>query len=525
MVSSSSSVWPKKITVARKIVSLLSRSLYSDFPRAIREMVSNSYDADATVVRILVDTKLKELTVEDNGNGMSVEQFENYLRIAGQKYEGGMLSPKFQRERIGRFGIGFLASFPFCDSIEITSKKEGAESGFTAILPSKRFVQDVGAEEDVSSIPVDGYSEPSVGKADEHFTRIRVVGLNNLIEEYFRVKTGARQISIESQPGIARLKWNLCETLPLDFRDGNTELVRCLGRNPIGMEVWLNNERIYRNDPGGQVIESTETTYVKRGGLEFTYAVTTNWSIIHPVEARGLKIRMKQVGIGPRTYLDVEREVRTFSRLYWLTGEIHILAGLDDALSLTRDNFVWTAELEELKEFFHNVLLRAHGKVEKIAEVEKTLAEAFVEKKIPSVSSAELVERSVKQLASAGVEIIHVAARKGDEEAPPIKIDNKRRTAVVIDGHPMVRNVIEVPAEGISVRYKAFEKEVQLVLPIRMAEDGAIEVNTAYPVFRSKRKGDIMKRVHLLMFLAKEQYKSTEEMYDYLVKKLKEEFE
>ena len=80
--------WPKKIRVDRKIVNLLSRSLYSDFPRAIREMVSNSYDADATEVKIQIDLKKKELVVEDNGNGMTVEQFDNYLEIAGEKYEG-----------------------------------------------------------------------------------------------------------------------------------------------------------------------------------------------------------------------------------------------------------------------------------------------------------------------------------------------------------------------------------------------------------------------------------------------------
>ncbi|MDP2920030.1 MAG: ATP-binding protein [Dehalococcoidia bacterium] len=525
MVNQSSSSWPKRITVHRKIVTLLSRSLYSDFPRAVREMVSNSYDADATVVRISINLGHKELTVEDNGNGMSVEQFENYLRIAGQKYEGKMLSPKFQRKRIGRFGIGFLASFPFCESIEITSKKEGEESGFTAILPSKRFVQESESDEDVSSIPVDGYTEPRVGKTADHFTRIRVVGLNELIEEYFSPKPESRQISIESLPGLSRLKWNLCETLPLDFKNKQTDLAKCLGRSIIGMEVWLNEEQLYRNDPGGQVIQSTGETYIKKGALEFGYAITTNWSIIHPVEARGLKIRMNQVGIGPRTYLDIEKERRTFSHLYWITGEIHIIAGLDDALSLTRDSFVWTTELEELKEFFHVVLLRTHGKVENIAQTEKALQEAFIDKKIPSISAAELVERSTKQLAASGVEIVHVQANEGDKGSPPVKIDKKRMVAFVIDGHPMVSNVIEFSTEGVPVRYRAFEKAVQLELPVRVSDDGAIEINTAYPVFKSKRKGDIMKRVHLLMFLAKRQCKSADEMYGYLVKRFREEFE
>ena len=78
-----SSSWPKRITVERKIVNLLSRSLYADFPRAIREAVSNSFDADATVVRIQIDLLHKEIIIEDNGVGMSVEKFDNYLRIAG----------------------------------------------------------------------------------------------------------------------------------------------------------------------------------------------------------------------------------------------------------------------------------------------------------------------------------------------------------------------------------------------------------------------------------------------------------
>ena len=88
--------WPKRIRVQRRIVNLLSRSLYSDFPRAIREMVSNCYDADATVVKIDIDLRNKEITVEDNGNGMSGEQFDKYLRIAGHPVEGRDVSPSAQ---------------------------------------------------------------------------------------------------------------------------------------------------------------------------------------------------------------------------------------------------------------------------------------------------------------------------------------------------------------------------------------------------------------------------------------------
>ena len=47
--------WTKRLTVDKRIVRLLSASTYENFPDAIREMVSNAYDADATEVRITIN--------------------------------------------------------------------------------------------------------------------------------------------------------------------------------------------------------------------------------------------------------------------------------------------------------------------------------------------------------------------------------------------------------------------------------------------------------------------------------------
>jgi len=487
-------------------------------------MVSNSYDADATDVKIQIDLKKKELVVEDNGNGMTVEQFDNYLEIAGEKYEGNTFSPKFGRKRIGRFGIGFLASFPFCESIEITSKKEGAENGFTAILPTKRFIQGIGTEENVSNIPVDGHNEPSSGKSQEHYTKIWVKGLNILVEEFFKMRQGTKSISIESWDGMARLKWNLCETLPLDFKNSYTELSQCLGETTIGMSVFLNGEKLFRSDPGGQIIESSGQTYIKRGNLEFKYAITTNWNIIHPVEARGLKLRMNEVGIGPRTYLEIEKEVRTFSHLNWLAGEIHILAGLEDSLAITRDSFVWTSEWQVLKEAFHVILLRAHTKVEKIAKIEKELSLTFNGKIVQTTSKKDLIDNSIKQLKAFDFQII----RKSEKDLPnapaPVLIQKSLNRVTIIEDHPLMNDVVEIQKEGVIVRYKPFEKSNKFPDPVRMSDDGYIEVNTNYPVFRGRTKGEIMKRVHLIMFLAKLESKTPEDMYTFLVNHLRDEF-
>ena len=76
--------WPKKITVDKRIITILSGSTYNNFPKALKEIISNSYDADASEVKITVDIKGETITVEDNGLGMSESDFDFYLRIAGK---------------------------------------------------------------------------------------------------------------------------------------------------------------------------------------------------------------------------------------------------------------------------------------------------------------------------------------------------------------------------------------------------------------------------------------------------------
>ncbi len=67
--------WSKHLSVDRRIVRLLSASTYEDFPGCMREMVSNAYDADATQVDIQIDLDSDEITISDNGNGMTPEEF------------------------------------------------------------------------------------------------------------------------------------------------------------------------------------------------------------------------------------------------------------------------------------------------------------------------------------------------------------------------------------------------------------------------------------------------------------------
>ena len=81
-------------------------------PVRSRELVSNAWDANAKIVR--VDTNYPnfyQLSVEDNGDGFTKEEFERVMgggigNSEKRKVEETLL--KFDRPTIGRLGIGML---------------------------------------------------------------------------------------------------------------------------------------------------------------------------------------------------------------------------------------------------------------------------------------------------------------------------------------------------------------------------------------------------------------------------------
>src|SRR2546426_11187311 len=102
------------IKTALKIVRHMSSGIYRDLSGSLKELVSNSFDADATEVEIWSGApQFDTITVKDNGNGITeeilVKAFENVglsLKVSHPDWYTG----KYGRPLIGRFGIGFLAS-------------------------------------------------------------------------------------------------------------------------------------------------------------------------------------------------------------------------------------------------------------------------------------------------------------------------------------------------------------------------------------------------------------------------------
>ena len=120
-----------KIRVHERALAHLSRGLYRSPASALRELVSNAWDANATQVEI--DTNYPhffQLSISDNGDGFTREDFESLMSggIGNSQKRTENEHLKYGRPTIGRLGIGMLGIAQICGSFVVTSTPKTGKS-------------------------------------------------------------------------------------------------------------------------------------------------------------------------------------------------------------------------------------------------------------------------------------------------------------------------------------------------------------------------------------------------------------
>ena len=133
-------------TESKRILDLMINSIYTNKEIFLRELISTASDAidkrrfialtDGSAateyeIRITADKDKRQLTVEDNGIGMSEADMEKNLGVIA---ESGTLAFKKEnadeKELIGQFGVGFYSAFMVAKTIDVISRKYGEEKAF-----------------------------------------------------------------------------------------------------------------------------------------------------------------------------------------------------------------------------------------------------------------------------------------------------------------------------------------------------------------------------------------------------------
>ena len=112
-----------KFNISLSVLNHLGRNLYRNVITVLGEAVSNSWDADASNVWITIDKEHNCMIIEDDGDGMNFDDFQNkFLKIGYSKRKNGKYKTSSGRPFIGRKGIGKLALLSCAQSVHVASK-------------------------------------------------------------------------------------------------------------------------------------------------------------------------------------------------------------------------------------------------------------------------------------------------------------------------------------------------------------------------------------------------------------------
>lgn len=164
-----------EITVSSRIVDDLSSGLYESPAACLKELINNSYDADAGTVRIYVKPDAARIVVEDDGIGMTKDEFERHFKRISESHKRDRSDTTATgRPKIGKIGIGFIAANELCDVMEIESTTEGSTELLRVRINFQEMRRDP-AERRKSSGDVrkaDYEGTVDAAPASDHYTRI-----------------------------------------------------------------------------------------------------------------------------------------------------------------------------------------------------------------------------------------------------------------------------------------------------------------------------------------------------------------
>jgi hypothetical protein len=378
---------------AVQLISHLSEGAYTSFPKVIKELVNNSFDARAARVDINFMDGFSVLEIRDNGAGVSSDEFKSeFLRISGSKRRlGGNIDPITNRPIIGRLGIGVLAIAPVCEYADIISKREGEASAIHRRVPLKHLFESKIQSENLGDHFYFERLSDIQDEADKHYTEIRLINLRDDIKKELQIKRplpskGWKTIS--QLDGLNTFKWRLALLIPIEYEENlpvygipSKVIEKAVNElRSFDFKVYVNDEELRKPvclrshffkdsawNYDDEVVPKVECDILELISQEdepvqywgYIYDQTKQ---IFPSDLRGILIRINHVGIKGYSKSLFEFTKNIGPTLFSVSGEIFIGYGLEEALTMDKDDFK-----EEHPDFRH-LVRKIHEAVEEIRQ-------------------------------------------------------------------------------------------------------------------------------------------------------------
>jgi hypothetical protein len=522
------------MTVASDVVRYFSIGLYQNFARAVKELISNGYDAKATEVRIRVDLLSGRIIVRDNGAGMDLKDLKEKFLAIGAPTPLTEDIDELGRKRIGTFGIGSVAVFPYCEKVTVLTKKRNSDRSIQLDIDSSCFFEGGTFQLGVDEQAEFPYTVTTSDLPFEHGETIIILEQikPHILNELKETKK-PKGSSIDELSGYEKFKWTLSQYCPLLYPPGYEEMAKFFEyKNRVPLRVWLDGEEIFRNVPeNSKILEKGEKQF---GNIKTKYVIMSPYGPVRPEEAKGLQIRLRDVAIGlPSDFEIVKLTGKVPGKLNYLCGEIHVLEGLSNALMIDRDSFSFTKEVADLQAFFRKKLAEWNQVLETRSLQDKEIYEGLLftqdgERVLAELKNADIIKfprerlriskraisRSKRRRRESPSPVsrmrdilseekgISVKTKKmADLEAkrPPIEISEDKKNITIYENHPAFTEKVAVLGKEFSVDYSNWS--IRETPSICKLDDGKAIFNLSHPLFNSGLSERVVKELSLGLLL------------------------
>ena len=373
------------IKVGSQILNQLSMGVYSTPAMALKELISNAYDADAT--KVTIDSKEfgNVLIIRDNGHGMSHEDFDQKFAYISKspKVNEPDTSKKYHRPIIGRLGIGFIAVSSLCNTMIISSTTENSPTKFFAVFDFEKFKQKDAQKRDFQELSEYRIILYKKGNSEKPYTHIELRDINMPFRDILINKGGhgiPKSVRGESFDEIVRKMWktrkafqirneygpywefvmNLASIIPVEYMpDGPVndkklnDTIKALKEDTKKLQFNVLFDGMQLKKPylfptynaldsdNYTVIYLNESIPNPRGGsIKYKGYVYSQDGGINVDDFRGLVIRVKNTGVGERSQNFLDYPGLSDSLYFkWTFGEIYITEGLSESMNIDRATF------------------------------------------------------------------------------------------------------------------------------------------------------------------------------------------
>jgi len=223
----------------QRVLARITDGIYRQPASALRELIANAYDADASQVVIETDPpRFDRMIIRDDGSGMSVETLAYVLQHIGGSLKRTAQGAKLDvtsssnaslspggRKLIGKIGIGLFSVAQLTPHFQVITKTKGEKTRRIADIilapeDAERALAERGGDTELKTGTVRIWSVPATD-VESHGTEIVLMDLRPQTKELLRSQ--ARWAALRPSPEGAQENWMPTATVEPVFHIGGLD--------------------------------------------------------------------------------------------------------------------------------------------------------------------------------------------------------------------------------------------------------------------------------------------------------------